>query len=74
MIVETPLIQELLNERSRDEVQAAVLEVLRTRIGVIPDEVAVRVRTIQDVPQLRQLLVRAAGCSDLDAFRTQLPT
>jgi len=69
MIVETPLIQELL----RDELQSAVLELLRAKYADVPEEVVARVRAIQDVQQLRQLNTQAGMCPDLDAFRTQLP-
>jgi hypothetical protein len=72
--LETPLMQKVLNERSRDDFQTAVLEALRGNFTEVPEELAVKVRAIQDVQQLRQLISIAARCTDLDAFRAQLPT
>jgi hypothetical protein len=71
--LETPLMQKVLSERIRDELQGAIVDVLRDKFAEVPEELAVKVRAIQDVQQLRQLISVAARCSDLDAFRAQLP-
>ncbi len=70
MIIESPLIQEILREES----QAAILAILQAKCGEVPPELAARVRAVQDVQQLRQLNLRAAVCMDLNAFRTELPS
>lgn len=75
---EIPYVQELikvaLDERSRDEFQAAILEFLQRRFTDVPDEVIAKVRAIQDVPLLRKLNLEAGICPTLDAFRAQLPS
>lgn len=74
MIIETPLMQEILHEQIRDELQGAIVEFLRGKFEEVPEELTVKVRAIQDVQQLRQLISVAARCSDLDAFRAQFPS
>ena len=68
------LVDQRVNERSRGDFQTAVLEILRDKFTEVPEELAVKVRAIQDVQQLRQLSPVAARCSDLDAFRASLPS
>jgi predicted transposase YdaD len=70
VITDTPLIQEILAEN----MQEGILDALQAKFGQVPPEVAAKVRAIQDVPLLRQLNTRAAVCTDLEAFRTLLPS
>lgn len=72
--LETPLMQELLNDRSRDDFQVAILDILRDKFTEVPEDVTVRLRAIQDAQQLRQLLPHAARCDDLAAFLARLPS
>jgi len=74
MIVESPLIQEYVDERLREDRQAHVLEILRTKFGAVPPDVVAKVRAIQDVRQLSEFIPRAAVALDLDTFRSQLPS
>lgn len=71
---ELPLMQQVLNERSRDDFQAAILAILPAKFGEVPEEVIAKVRAIQDVELLRKLNIAAATCSTLDAFQVQLPS
>jgi hypothetical protein len=68
MIIETPLIQEILAEN----MQGAILRALQTKFGTVPPEVAAQVRAIQDVPRLVDLIAEIGVCPDLDAFRARL--
>jgi hypothetical protein len=70
MIIESPLIQEIV----REDRQTTILDILQAKFGSVPADVTARVRAIQDGQQLRSLNVTAATCSDLDAFRAQLPS
>jgi hypothetical protein len=67
-MIESPLIQELLAERMHE----GILNVLEVRFGPVPQHVAVAVEGIQDDGRLKELLKFAAGCVDLNAFRTRL--
>jgi hypothetical protein len=72
VIVESPLIQEILAENRRNLMQEAILRSLQTKFGAVPPEVAARVHAIQDVPRLLDLNAQVGVCPDLDAFRALL--
>jgi hypothetical protein len=72
MIIESPLIAELLRENTRDARQADLLRILKVRFVDVPEELAVRIRAIQDLDQLDALFAPAISCGDLDAFRAAL--
>jgi hypothetical protein len=74
MIIETPLIQEILAEVRREDLHKYILGLLQEKFGGVPSELAARVRAVQDIEQLRQFMLRAGACSDLDAFRAHLPS
>ncbi len=68
VMIESPLIQELLAER----MHKGILKVLESRFGSIPQDLAIALQTIQDEAKLDELVVIAATCHDLDAFRARL--
>ena len=72
LAVESPFIKELLQERSRDELQPGILAILRAKFPEVPAEVLAKVQSIQDVERLRQLNFHAGVCSDLESFRARL--
>jgi hypothetical protein len=74
VIIETPLIQEILAEVRREDLHTDILAILQAKFGEVPPELAARVRAVQEVQQLRQLNFHAAVCTDLDAFRAHLPS
>ena len=69
VMIESPLIQELLAERSQD----IILEALRGRFGEVPSDVIARLRQVEREKQLKELSRHAAVCPDLEAFRRRLP-
>jgi hypothetical protein len=69
MIVETPLIQEILAE----DRQKLVLEQLKKKFGEVPPDLVAKVCGLHDAEQLWQILVQLITCADLDAFRALLP-
>jgi hypothetical protein len=73
-LLESPLIQELLEEKLREVRQAVLLRVLQARFGPVPQDLADRVRAIQDVEFLWSLLDPAVVSPDLDTFRAKLPS
>jgi hypothetical protein len=74
MLKDTPLIQEILAEQRRDLVQEVILRSLEMKFGPAPPGMAIRVRSVQEVPRLLDLAVEIAVCPDLDAFRALLPS
>jgi hypothetical protein len=70
MIIESPLIQEILAEN----LQETILKLLQAKFGPVPPEVGAKVRDIQDVERLQQVNLSAGVCTDLNAFRAQLPS
>jgi len=64
IMIESPLIQELTDERA----QRAVLTVLDTRFGFVPDEVADRVGSVSGDEELEALLKDAVKCPNLESF------
>ena len=72
VMIESPLIQELMAKKAAETKHEDILQVLSRRFGPVPDEVAAVVRTIFDNSKLRELLDEAASCTDLEAFRACL--
>jgi hypothetical protein len=73
VMIESPLIQEILARSKQETMNADILTLLEARFGPVPPDLAMHLRAIMDEQKLRNLLVRAALCPDLDAFRNQLP-
>ena len=71
-MIESPLIQEFVAERSQELVteraRRDLLAVLETRFGRIPRKLNQVIQSIHDEDQLALLLRKAAACPDLDAF------
>jgi len=72
VMIESPLIQELMAKNTAQTKHEDILQVLCRRFGRVPEEIAAAVRTIFDNSKLRELLDEAASCADLEAFRACL--
>jgi hypothetical protein len=72
MIIESPLIQELMAQTRQETTQRDVVGVLEARFGAVPPEVVAELRTVRDEQKLNELNRFAALCPDLDAFRARL--
>jgi hypothetical protein len=68
VVIESPLIQEVFVWRVRE----AILRLLATRFGPVPQDVVQSLERFQDEAQLFDLHALAATCPDLDAFRARL--
>jgi hypothetical protein len=73
IMIESPMIQELIAERTRQTLHWTILELLETRFGPVPAEVSAAVRVVQDQTALEALFKHAASCPDLDSFRGHIP-
>ena len=71
-MIESPMVQELIDEAVREKMHWSTLEILEKRFGPVPPEVSAAVRLIHDEHRLEALVGKAATCTDLDAFRAQL--
>jgi hypothetical protein len=71
-MIESPLIQELMDQNAQETLHMAILKVLATRFGVVPPEIAASLQAVQDESKLQDLISRAVTCPDLEAFRSQL--
>jgi hypothetical protein len=72
VMIESPLIQELMAKNTAQTMQKAVLKVLNVRFSPVPPEVAAAVRTIHEEAKLDILMETAVSCPDLEAFRARL--
>ncbi len=80
MMIESPLIQELLEETRAEtraetriqERQSDILVILAERFGPVPAGAEQSLRSIQDEVRLQALIRDAVRCSDLESFRTKL--
>ena len=67
-MIESPLIQELMAERSHKH----ILRLLTGRFGPVPPEIAASLQNIQDEQTLDDLVDVASRCPDLETFRNRL--
>jgi hypothetical protein len=72
LMIESPMVQELLEERTQQTFHENILRVLEKRLGPVPAEVSAAVRVTVDKAALERLLDLAASCPDLITFRTHL--
>lgn len=68
IMIESPLIQELLAERSHKY----IVKLLESRFGPVPGDLSAALLAVQDDELLDALYDVALACPDLDAFRTRL--
>jgi hypothetical protein len=71
-MIESPLLDRILAQKERQTKQADILRVLKARFGSVPDDLAEKVRAINDLSRLEELLDFTANCHDLEAFRLRL--
>jgi hypothetical protein len=69
-MIESPLLVELMAERSHKLILAA----LKGRFGSVPRDVTKRLRSVLDEDKLTALNLLAATCPDMAAFRDALPS
>jgi predicted transposase YdaD len=71
-MIESPLIDEIVNKAKCEARRASILDFLAGRFGPVPPEVAAALQAIEDEARLRGLAGWAGQCPDLDAFRARL--
>jgi hypothetical protein len=71
-MIESPLIQEFLQELLAERMHKAIAKVLEGRFGPIPSDLRARLQAVQDEQKLDDLNAFAGTCSELDEFRKRL--
>jgi len=79
-MIESPVLQELKAEWTRDAAREAALQTNRraivdflvARFGLQAEEIATQLETIADDARLKELIKLAAVCSNLPSFRKEL--
>jgi hypothetical protein len=71
-MIESPEIQEIIEETTRGTLQGAVLRELGARFGPLASDVVALVRAVTTAERLYTLIRQAILCADLAAFRTFL--
>ena len=68
MLVEAPIVQELLAERQVETRQRDILTFLAARFGPMPVTLEEKARRIQDSERLEAVVIEAGHCSSLTTF------
>ena len=72
VMLESPLIDELVMEKVRATAQRGIRTVLEARFGDVPPELVEQIELVDQEEQLQSLTRTAAACPDLDAFRREV--
>lgn len=72
VMIESPLLNRILDMKGRQTPQKNILGVLKARFGGVPEDLNERLRSIESEDRLENLNEIAATCADLEAFRIRL--
>lgn len=72
-MIESPLLQEITAKSRCEGMQKAILRMLQTRFGALPEGVAVGIQAVTDEPTLERLVDEALKSPDLVAFMINVP-
>jgi hypothetical protein len=73
LMIDSPLIRELVAENTQQTQHEAILLVLEARFGKIPEAVAACLKSVRRKTERIDLLKFAARCPDVQAFEARLP-
>jgi hypothetical protein len=71
-MIESPLIEEIVNKAKCEATRENTLGVLADRFGPVPEDISAALQSIAEEARLSTLVRWAARCPDLDAFRARL--
>ena len=71
-MIESPLIQELVDEAVLSQKQKDILQILKVRFGDVPAEVSAKVEAKRALDELEPLFDASATAPSLDAFKERL--
>ena len=72
IMIESPLLQELMAQTRQETMQRDIVEALESRFGAVPQDLSAELRTVLDEQRLHELLRFAVLCPDTDSFRARL--
>ncbi|MDP6115504.1 MAG: hypothetical protein QGG53_26895 [Planctomycetota bacterium] len=72
VMIESPLIQELVDEAVLSQKQKDILQILKVRFGDVPAEVSAKVEAKRALDELEPLFDASATAPSLDAFKERL--
>jgi hypothetical protein len=73
-MIESPLLQEFLAERTRETTIRNIMTILVGRFGSKAESLETEIKAIGDDARLKELLLHAATSRTLGAFRKRLAT
>ena len=71
-MIESPLLDELIHEAQTLALPNAILDLLKDRLGAVPDVLVTVLRGVQDETRLLQLKRWAGQCPDFASFQARL--
>ncbi len=71
-MIESPVLQELKAEWTRDGNRRAIFDFLVARFGPQAEEIEIQLETIADDARWKERVKLSALCSDLPSFRKEL--
>jgi hypothetical protein len=71
-MIESPLIQELMQELLAEQRHKDIVNILTDRFGPVPDDIVTALHPHQELERLSELVRLAAHCPDLETFRRRL--
>jgi hypothetical protein len=71
-MLDSPFMQELFQQRECAVRRQDILDILKDRFQVVPEDARAREQLIDSPERLRELHLQAYRCRDLDAFRAGL--
>ena len=72
IMIESPLIQEIVDEAKVRTQQMDIVAVLEARFGRVPRRLIAAVNSVKDERALTKLIAVAVKCSNLDTFQRQM--
>jgi hypothetical protein len=71
-MIESPLLNRILAQTARQNTQANILHILKGRFRAVPEDIAEKLRTVEEESRLEDLLDFCVNCPDLESFRVRL--
>ena len=71
-MIESPLLKELTDEAEARASQKAIMTILKSRFGEVPEDLGGAAQSLAGEQRLEEAVAVAARCPDLEAFRVHL--
>jgi hypothetical protein len=72
VMIESPLIEELMQERDLIRLRKDILQILKARFGGVPTDISARIEAKQELDELEALVDASATTPGFEAFRQKL--